>query len=286
MRAIALSCVCVLSGSLAFSRAAFASSFATEVISYTPGTNVQPGYTDPNVALGPPGRVTGTGPFDGDVTPFNAPYQASDVVSIGAGGSLTVRFDHQISDDPSHPYGIDLLVFGNAFLGIDFDTGIADGTIFAEPGQIAVSQDGVHWVGVPGVFADSLFPTLGFQNTPGPFAPGGTIPTRYTQAVNPALSAASFAGLDIAGVSALYAGSGGGAGIDLGALGLPWIQYVRVFQPAGDAFSTEVDAFAAVPEPVAPTLLGVAALALTWTRARARRPTRATAATPRARARG
>jgi hypothetical protein len=264
MRAIALTLVCVLSVPCT----AFASSFATEVISYTPGANVQPGYTDPNVALGSPGRVTGTGPFDGDVTPFNAPYQASDVVSIGAGGELTVRFDHEITASPSHPYGIDLLVFGNAFLGVDFDSGLADGTLFDEPGHLAVSQDGVHWVDVPGVFADSLFPTMGYQNTPGPFASGGTIPTRYTRAVNPALTAASFAGKDIAGVSALYAGSGGGAGIDLSALGLPWIEYVRVFQPAGDAFSTEVDAFAAVPEPGILTLLGVAGLALGGRRSR------------------
>ena len=282
MRAIALSLVCALS----LPSAALASSFASEVISYTPGSNVQPGYTDPNVALGSPGRVTGTGPYDGDVTPFNAPYQASDVVSIGAGGSLTLRFDHPITASPLHPYGIDLLVFGNAFLGIDFNTGLADGTIFDEPGHISVSQDGVHWTDAPGVFADSLFPTLGFQNTPGPFASGGTIPTSYTKAVNPALTAASFAGMDIAQISALYAGSGGGAGIDLAALGLPWIEYVRVYQPAGDTFSTEVDAVAAVPEPAALTLLAAGTLALTWSRARGSRPTPAAAATPRARARG
>ncbi|HTO70354.1 MAG TPA: hypothetical protein VMR31_10875 [Myxococcota bacterium] len=264
MRAIALTLVCVLS----VSASAFASSFATQVISYVPGTNAQVGYDDPSTSLGAPSRVTGTGPFDGDVTPFNAPYQPTDVVSIGAGGELTVKFDHPITDDPHHSYGIDLLVFGNAFLGLDFDTGIADGTLFDEPGHIAVSQDGVTWVNVPNVFADSLFPTLGFQNTPGPFASGGTIPTDFTKPVNPALTAASFAGKDIAGVSALYAGSGGGAGIDLSVLGLPWIEYVRVFQPAGDAFSTEVDAFAAVPEPGMPTLLGVAGLALVGRRSR------------------
>ena len=269
MRAIALTVVCLLSAP----SSVFASSFATEVVSYTPGTNVSAGYDNPATSLGAPARVTGTGPFDGDVTPFNAPYQASDVVSVGAGGELTVRFDHRVMDDPTNPYGVDLLVFGNSFLGLDFDTGIANGTIFDEPGQIAVSQDGVHWIDVPNVFADSLFPTLGFRNTPGPFASGGTIPTSFTKAVNPALTAASFAGQDIAGVSALYAGSGGGAGIDLSALGLPWIEYVRVFQSAGDSFSTEVDAFADVPEPAALTLLGVGALALTSARARTRRPT-------------
>jgi PEP-CTERM motif-containing protein len=283
MRAIALIAVCLLS---LCPRLVSASPFASEVVSYTPGTNVQVGYTDPNQALGSPSRTTGTGAFDGDVTPFNAPYQASDLVSIGAGGSLTVRFDHPVYDDVSNPYGIDLLVFGNAFLGLDFGTGKADGTlVFAEPGHIQVSQDGVHFVDAAGVFADSLFPTLGFQNTPGPFDFGGTVPTSFTKPVNPALTAASFAGLDIAGVSALYAGSGGGAGIDLGALGLPWIEYVRVYQPAGDTFSTEVDAFADVPEPGALTLLGVSAWGVTWSRARRSRPSRRAAACGRALAR-
>lgn len=275
MRVIALTVLCLLSGS----SSAFASSFASQVVSFTPGTNPQPGYGDPNTALGSPGRTTGSGPFDGDVTPFNAPYAASDVVSIGAGGSLVVRFDHPVTDDAANPYGVDLLVFGNAFLGLDFGTGLADGTlIFTEPGLISVSQDGVTWFDVPGLTADgSLFPTLAYQNPPGPFDFGGTLPTSYTRAVNPALTAADFAGLTTAQIAALYGGSGGGTGIDLAPLGLPWIEYVRVSQLAGDTWSTEVDAFADVPEPVAPTLLGVAALALTWSRARRPHPSRAAA---------
>jgi hypothetical protein len=267
MRAIALTVVCLSSALL--SAPASASPFATEVVSYSAGSNAQPGYLDPGVSLGSPGRSTGTQSFDGDVTPFNAPYAASDVVSIGAGGSLVVRFDHPVADDASNPYGIDLLVFGNAFLGLDYDTGLADGTlVFDEPGRIAVSQDGVTWFDVSGVFADALFPTLAYQDTPGPFSSGGTIRTSYTRPVNPALTPAAFAGMDMAQVSALYGSSGGGAGIDLSPLGLPWIEYVRVFQPAGDGFSTEVDAFADVPEPGFLTLFGVAALGLTSSRAR------------------
>lgn len=267
MRAVALTVLCLLSAS----PSAFASSFASQVVSYTSGSNAAPGYGDPNTALGSPARTTGSGPFDGDVTPFNAPYAASDVVSIGAGGSLVVRFDHPVSDAAANPYGVDLLLFGNAFLGLDFGTGLADGTlIFTEPGLISVSQDGVTWFDVPGLTADgSLFPTLAYQNPPGPFDFGGTVPTSYTRAVNPALSAADFAGLTTAQIAALYGGSGGGTGIDLAPLGLPWIEYVRVSQLAGDMWSTEVDAFADAPEPGAATLLGVVALALISSRARA-----------------
>ena len=278
MRAIALTAV-VLS---CLAGRAFASSFATEVVSYTAGSNVSAGYTDPSVALGSPGRATGSGPFDGSLTPFNAPYQASDVVSIGAGGELTVRFDHPVADDAANPYGIDLLVFGNAFLGIDFNSGLADGTVFAEPAHIAVSQDGVHWFDAP-VTADGMFPTLAYQDVTDPFGSDGSVPTSYTRPVNPALGLGDFAGKTTAEIAALYAGAGGGAGVDLGALGLPWVQYVRVFQSAGDSYASDVDAFAAVPEPGAAALLWLGALGLTWSRARTRRPTRAAAGSSRAR---
>ncbi len=281
MRAIALTVVCLLSASSA--TRAFASSFASSVVSYSAGTNASAGYTNPDVALGSPGRSTGSGPFDGDVTPFNAPYAASDVVAIGAGGSLVVRFDHPVADDASNPYGVDLLVFGNAFLGIDFDSGLADGSVFGEPGRIAVSQDGITWFDVTGVYADALFPTLAYQDPTGPFSSGGTIPTSYTKAVNPALTGADFAGKTTAEVAALYGGSGGGVGIDLAALGLPWIEYVRVFQPSGDAYSSDIDAFADVPEPGLVTLFAVAMLGLTSSRARRSRPSRAAAASSRAR---
>jgi len=285
MRAIALTAVCLLSALSYLSSATrvFAASFASEVVSYTPGTNASAGYTDPSKALGSPGRSTGSGPFDGDITPFNAPYASSDLVSIGAGGSLVVRFDHPVTDDVENPYGVDLLVFGNAFLGIDFGSGLADGNVFAEPGRIAVSQDGVTWFDVAGVFADDLYPTFAYQDATDPFAAGGTIPTSYTKAVNPALTGADFAGKTTAEIAALYGGSGGGAGVDLSAVGLPWIEYVRVFQPAGEAFSTDVDAFADVPEPGLLTLLGAAALGLTSSRARRSRPNRAAEAAARAR---
>jgi PEP-CTERM motif-containing protein len=266
MRAIALTVVlCSLATPV------FASSFATEVVSYTAGSNVTAGYTDPNAALGSPARSTGTGPFDGSLTPFNAPYRSSDIVSIGAGGELTVRFDHPVTDDAAHPYGIDLIVFGNAFLGIDFNTGLADGTVFDEPAHIAVSQDGVTWFD-SAVTADGLFPTLAYQDVTDPFGGDGSVPTSYTRPVNPALGLSDFAGKTTAQIAALYAGAGGGAGIDLSALGLPWIQYVRVFQSASDAYASDVDAFAAVPEPAAWALFALAALGVTWSRARRRRP--------------
>jgi hypothetical protein len=272
-------CLRVLSGSILVLASLSASvsdaaSFATQVVSYTAGSNVPAGYDDPTSSLGSPTRSTGDGPFDGDVTPFNAPYLPDQVVAIGAGGQLTVRFDEIVTDDPSNLYGIDLLIYGNAFLGIDFGSGLADGVIFGEPARVSVSQDGVTWVDADGIFADALFPTLAYQDPTGPFSSGGTIPTNFHRPVDPSLTAADFAGLDIAQIAALYNGGGGGVGLDLADLGLEWIEYVRVWQPEGDGFAAEIDGFATVPEPGSLTLLGVGALALTWIRARTPRPSR------------
>jgi opacity protein-like surface antigen len=253
---------------------ALAASFATQVVRYTAGSNIPASYDDPTSSLGSPLRATGSGPFDGDLGPFNAPYTADQVVSIGAGGELVVRFDHQVADDSANPYGIDLLVYGNAFLGLDFNSGLADGVTFFEPARIAVSQDGTTWFDAT-VFADALFPTLAYSNNPnGPFGSGGTNRTSYTRPVDPSLSAASFVGLDVNQIAALYGGGGGGVGIDLAALGLPWIEYVRVWQPEGDLYASDIDAFADVPEPGAATLFGVAALALISRRARTLHPSR------------
>ena len=266
MRSVCLLLLCALA------QPVLASSFATQVVSYTPGSNVAAGYDDPLSSLGEPTRSTGDGPFDGDVTVFNAPYLPSQVVGIGAGGELVVRFDQLVVDDPSNPYGIDLLIYGNAFLGIDFETGLADGVVFGEPARVSVSQDGSVWIDASGIFADALFPTLAYQDPSGPFSPGGSVPTSFTRPVDPSLSAADFVGLDVVQIAALYGGGGGGVGIDLGALGLPWIEYVRVWQPGSDGYAAEIDAFAAVPEPLAATLLCVAAFALACSRSRGLRP--------------
>lgn len=255
----------------ALAQPVLASPYATEVVSYTAGSDVPIGYDDPLSSLGAPARSTGNGPYDGDVTPFNAPYLPDQVVGIGAGGELIVRFDRLVEDAPANPYGIDLLIYGNAFLGIDFDSGLADGGVFAEPARISLSQDGLFWVDASGIFADALFPTLAYRDPTGPFSSGGTLPTDFTRPVDPALGAADFAGLDVAQIAALYDGAGGGVGVDLGVLGLPWIQYVRIWQPVGDTYVAEIDAIVAVPEPGVVTLLCVVSLALTGARARRRR---------------
>ena len=116
--------------------------------------------------------------FPGAVTPFQSPFDPSEIVSIGAGGSLTLGFDNPIQDR-NDSFGIDFIVFGNTiYLDASFPNGVVGGTL-AEPGTIEVSQDGVVWQQVAAQ-ADTPFPTLGYQDLSEPYpTEPGQIPTNF-----------------------------------------------------------------------------------------------------------
>lgn len=228
--------------------AAAGSHFASSVVNYTPGTGPTPGFDDPAAALGGPTRFTApTSPFGGATTPFNAPFGEGEVVTIGEGGSLTLGFDQVIYDDAANPFGIDLLVFGNSFFGLDFGTGLATGAIFGEGGIIELSANGTDWFTVTGVDADGLFPTLGYQDVTEPFPSGaGSVFTDFRTPVDPNLNVA---GMTVSEIAAAYNGSGGGAGIDLASVGLTEARYIRISNPLGSGVTPEIDAVSIVPAP-------------------------------------
>jgi hypothetical protein len=245
-----------LAAASGFGGNALAGPFAAAVVSYQPGSGGGAALTNALAALGAPATVT-----PGDwVTPFNPPYLADQIVSLGAGGSLTVRFDTPITDDP-HPYGLDFLVHGNTmFVDAAWPNGQTDpaGATFGEcSGQTAVwvSADGVQFYRLNPSLApvfDGLFPTDG-QGQPG-------LP------VNPALTRSQFSNMTLAQVRALYGGAAGGAGYDLAwaqdsqgqSVNLPSVSYVRLEVLSDKA---EIDALVAVPEPAA-WLLALGALPL------------------------
>ncbi len=99
--------------------------YATEVVDFEPGVGAGYGQSKlPNVVLGPP---SGSGTDHGSL----------DVLSLGKGGSIVLGFGRfAISDVP----GPDLVVFENPFW-----PGGDPRQVYAEPGEVSVSEDGETW---------------------------------------------------------------------------------------------------------------------------------------------
>ncbi len=231
-----------------------ATNFATHVIRYHPGANFAPGYTNIGAVLGEPSRVN---PFGDTIDPFDPPYSTGQVISIGEGGALVVKFARPIFNAPRKPFGLDFIIFGNSGFVItnDFDpmtfdwigTPATDGSLFANNSgltRVSVSRDGFHYFLLDtnqASVVDGFFPTDSSGDIGVP--------------VNPALTATNFAGATLDDIRALYAGSGGGTGYNMGwarnrrgrRVHLPHIRYVRVEVLSGKA---EIDAFSAVSRTV------------------------------------
>ncbi len=249
-------CVCAaLTCALAGWAPAWAGPWAVEVTSYDLGVGGETFYMDPLVVLGAPARYTGEGIWPGAVTPFNPAFSSDQILSLGGGGHLTVRFDQPITDDAAHPYGVDLLIFGNgSFIDGDWPNGVAAGVFEEGPFTVSVSEDGTTFIPLAGTYYDGMYPTLGYADLTDPYAAdAGLIPTDFTKPVNPALGMSAFMGKTFAEIAAMYAGSGGGIPIDVNGAGLAEVHYVRIEVPLG-ATSPEVDGFAVVPEPAAALL--------------------------------
>ena len=71
----------------------------------------------------------------------------SSLTSLGNfGGYITFYFEDGLTNDDSHPYGVDFYIDGNAF--VDTFTGTGLGSM--EPGQVWVSEDGNTWYALAG----------------------------------------------------------------------------------------------------------------------------------------
>lgn len=262
MRSVPLLCL-VGSVGILLGSARGSDNFAGHVVSYQAGVNADPTYADPAAALGSPTRFTGVQfGFAGAVTPFNPPFDPGDIVSIGRGGSLVVSFDQAITNDASHRFGIDLLIFANAFfVDNSYPSGIVGGT-FGRIGDIAVSADGQNWTNVTAAAMGPLFPTLGYSDLTDPYSttPGAVL-SDFSLAVDPGFNPL---GHTFAEVVAAYAGSGGGQGIDIGALGLSSVSYVRVTNTGAPV---SIDGFSAVPAPASIVCLAIPVLGMRRRRA-------------------
>ena len=258
-----------LLSSLAITSFAQADPWADSVVSYVPGTGIgndfvtgNP-YDDANVALGEPTRYTSDAMnYGGATTPFQSAFRDDEIVAVGRGGSLTVAFVEPVVDDPNNPFGIDLLIFGNAFYSLDFNTFTATGVVADDGGKVEVSADGVNFFEIVGASADGDFPTLGYSDLTDEFpANVGSVASDFTKPVNPAFDST---GLNILQIIAAYGGSGGGTGIDISPTGLSQISFVRISTALDATLVPEIDGFAdvrAIPEPTTLALVGLALVA-------------------------
>lgn len=184
--------------------------FADAVVTFAPGEHAGFGADQlPEIVLGPP---RGAGLLQGSL----------DVVSLGDGGAITLRFDRPVICDGPGP---DFTVFENAF-----HSGGPDGPIFEEFGIVSVSQDGIHFVDLP--YDAATHAGLAGRTAVLSHPDNGVDP------LDPAVS--------------------GGDTFDLAATGLEWVAYVRIidpgatipdpgsFIPPGDNSGFDLDAIAAL----------------------------------------
>ena len=262
-----------------------ANDFAVEVVSYIEGAgvgfdviNFEP-YNQPETSLGRP-TVETTGDMDIGpntvmvVVPVYPAWRSFEVVTIGAGGELVLRFNHPVGDDENNLYGVDFIVFGNARWRIesggswgpaaDPEAVTVGGGFYVERGIVSVSQTGDpnepnDWYYFSnGPYADDFAPTAGYQ--------WDDVNDAWAQELDPTLpvdsnlTIAGFDGNSVAEIIDVYNGSAGGTGFDIEELdpndyaalavdantGRKWIRYVKIENDPCSPWTPEVDAVADV----------------------------------------
>jgi hypothetical protein len=201
----------LLAAGILFARVVTADPFADRVVSYHIGDGGGSGEQAlPAIVLGPP---HGAGAFLGAA--------AAETLSLGLGGEITLEFtDNLIVDRP----GPDFTVFENPFLV----RGLTTLAPYAEPGTVAVSDDGVTWTTFPchldeppyypgcaGVYP--VFANAGDPNAPSPLVPT-TVPIQDL--------------VDIPIDAFTPPPGSGGDSFDLADVGLAQVRFVRI--QAGD----------------------------------------------------
>jgi hypothetical protein len=169
--------------------------FITKLVSVTYGPCAGFGQGSlPQVIEGPP---IGGGNLEGSL----------DVLSLGNGGSIVVAFEpNAIIDGP----GVDFIVFENPFW-----IGGSPDDVYAEPGKVSVSEDGVTWTSF----------TCTATNASGP--PYGTC-----AGWSPVYSSPSN------GISPFDATKAGGNAFDLHDIGVTEARYVKIVDQGGEPCAT------------------------------------------------
>jgi hypothetical protein len=174
--------------------------FATGVVSFDPGPCAGFGAASlPQAVEGPP---VGGGSDHG----------STDVVSLGSGGTIVVSFGaNAIVDGP----GPDFIVFENPFWVAGDST-----DVFAEPGEVSVSDDGVAW---------QVFPCAPAADPQSPVGTGVGPPYDGCAGWHVVWSNATN------GISPVDPAVAGGDAFDLAALGVTHARFVRIVDKTHEA---------------------------------------------------
>lgn len=237
-------------------------------------------YSNPSAALGQPTTLA----FDGydtyhDSLAYSAygqdPQGSNLLVSLGSSGlgSLTVKFDQTpITHSDSHWFGEDFIVYSNQFfVGDNFvdpasdmtQLHLTDGSVFGALPTVSVSSDGINFVTLTPA-SSLLFPENPYKwvgiSAQNPSGWDDSHLQDFSKPVNPALTAADFAGQAVAhAANDLYNGSAGGTAFSLAntPFAASGVQYIR-FTGTGaiDGVSRVGNASAPVPELNSGWLLG------------------------------
>jgi hypothetical protein len=249
-------------------------------------------FNDPAAALGKPNPIVGTGFFAGAITPFNSHYENTDLVAIGRGGTITLKFAAPVPVGAGAEIGVHTSA---SFNDVDYPAGTASGgaQTFAaleygadRSAVVEVGDTLGHFVSLGRVKFDA--PSNAFADVNDPYLFGGS--ASWADYGKPFLQPTSaFGNKTFAQSIALLNGSAGGTWLDVpvGA-GLTEVNFIRFSDPQwilpsgqiadtrtsifdatyvkkGDLF---IDGVAGVPEPGA---IGAICVALTIGTARRRR---------------
>ncbi|MBN1906185.1 MAG: hypothetical protein JW927_13925 [Deltaproteobacteria bacterium] len=299
---------------VALSATVFGSPYATDLISYSSTLTGSSLYNDPNAVIGAPATdfkntwgSAATAHVKLVEPAYNVGLDGSKLITtLNNGQYIVAGFDHQVMNDPNNPFGLDFLVFGNAFYTGSGSVSDAsnmstymlsggssfNGAGFFENVVVSVSQgpayegqDQSQWTWYAysnGPYGDNAYPTHAYEWDQAQYdATGNGWTTNlmdFTKPVDPDVFGALLGQTGVSAADAIeaYQGSGGGTGFDLDDLyllygvELDWIQYIKVEGISGYS-GGEIDAFsdvAPVPIPGAIWLLGTGVMCLIGIRRR------------------
>lgn len=206
--------------------------FATSVISSTVPSLISP-YSNPTAILGQP-PLTFNNSSNPNVQqsemakivepPVNDDLNGNPVLTLLPNSptttQITVQMGSPITHNPAHPYGDDLIVFGNSFFlgngsvidSTNLNTYTVTGTIFSHPVQVSVSPDDINWFSFPDTAALQPYNAYQWNDATASWTTNELNPT---VPLNPTVYTTNFAGDTAAQILDAYGPSAGGTAFNL-----------------------------------------------------------------------